>query len=72
MCPTFQEVTQCQKDKIKYTHSKDNVTFEEIITAAELFKKQTVTIIPDHSHHFSNVNKEINKINTFKELKKLI
>jgi hypothetical protein len=29
--------------------SKDIVTFEETVKAAELFKKQTVTIIPNHS-----------------------
>jgi hypothetical protein len=33
----------------KYISSKDSVTFEETVEAAELFKKQTVTIISNHS-----------------------
>jgi hypothetical protein len=33
----------------KYINSKDNVTFEETVEAAELFQKETVTKIPNHS-----------------------
>jgi hypothetical protein len=35
----------------KYIINKDNTTFEEAVKAAELFKKQAVTIIPNHSSH---------------------
>jgi hypothetical protein len=33
----------------KYISSKDNATSEETLKAAEMFQKQTVTIIPNHS-----------------------
>jgi hypothetical protein len=33
----------------KYIINKDNAAFEETVKAAELFQKQAVTIIPNHS-----------------------
>jgi hypothetical protein len=33
----------------KYICSKDNATTEETVEVAELFQKQTVTAIPNHS-----------------------
>jgi hypothetical protein len=44
----FQEETQMGQ-VIKYNSSMDNATFEETLEAAELFKKQTATMIPNHS-----------------------
>jgi hypothetical protein len=32
----------------KYISSRDNTTFEETVKAAELFQKQTATLIPDY------------------------
>jgi hypothetical protein len=33
----------------KYISSKDNATFEETVEVTELFQKQTITRIPNHS-----------------------
>jgi hypothetical protein len=38
-----------QRHTTKYISTKDSATFEETVKAAELFQKQTVTIILNHS-----------------------
>jgi hypothetical protein len=42
-----------KKDKLRhmtrYISSKENATFEETVKHPGLFKKQTITIIPNHS-----------------------
>jgi hypothetical protein len=40
-----------QTHMTKYISSKDIATFEEVVKTVDLIKKQTVTIIPNHSSH---------------------
>jgi hypothetical protein len=43
----FKKNTKLDRHVTKYISSRDNMTFEETIKAAELFQKLTVAVVPD-------------------------